>query len=111
LYTFTGCKPEKPKAAGSQNFFFCRASIVGRMRQNDPGARPCSPVRVLSAFFWQLTLDPAGNTHPVDTQGVDKPMHIHRSECAETPTMKAVRNLYTFGASAIQALFSTSASA
>jgi hypothetical protein len=44
------------------------------------------PVR-LFPLFWQLTFNPAGDTGPGGTRGVDKPMHIHRNECAETPTI------------------------
>jgi hypothetical protein len=39
---------------------------------------------------------------------VDKPMHIHRNECAERLTFTRPKNLYKFRASQTQGLFSTS---
>jgi hypothetical protein len=108
LYTYFACKPETAKAAAHKNFFSLFSGIVGLKPRSGitqacrhPGQSNCA------ASCWSgSTIDLAAVSAGRGT--VDKPMHIHRSECAEAVLFDHARNLYTFGASAIHALFSTS---
>jgi hypothetical protein len=108
LYTYFGCKPEYANAAGSQKFFFPKPGTVGLTRQIDPGSTSFETVHAALAVC--PAHQPPGPHHRrlVRQAAVDKPMHIHRSECAEARLLNGAQNLCTFGASAIQRLFSTS---
>jgi len=94
-----------------QNFFFVAAQLLAQSRN-----RRCTHLRIafrdLSANANALLAGPDACQDAANGQAtVDKPMYIHRNECAERLTFASPENLYKIRASQKQGLFKASGNA